>query len=213
MEAAARGPDPALNAIRGRIDGAPAETDLHLVLRDAAGDLAAQGAAVVTAGRPDPVTGAFDLPARTHAPLDLVVSAPGFGLARVGRADAPAVVALRQEAKLVCRLTGSGERLEQDALALVQDSAGRTLPIPVLEARSDALGKLVLTRLPAGRLTILVESADSQSHAVATVAVSAGQTLPIELSLTADPAARRRFLQAVGGDAARLAEAAPEEEP
>ncbi|RMG15672.1 MAG: carboxypeptidase regulatory-like domain-containing protein [Planctomycetota bacterium] len=139
-----------------------------------------------------------------------VVSVPGYALASVPLPCPTARVRLVPESRLECVLRDPDGRPEEDAYALVLDGEGRPLPLPALALASDAEGRLSVPRLPAGRLTLLVASADGQRHAQRGVALAEGERRALDLVLLPDPQAARAFWRAAGGPAA---EALLAEEP
>jgi hypothetical protein len=126
----------------------------------------------------------------------VLLSAPGKALARVS-AGAKLEVRLRPEARI------SVDVGEPYAFCLVLDTRRAPLPLPAEQLVSTADGNLTARRVPAGRFTLLVQSADGTRHAVREVNVREGEHLALSVELGEDPETARRFLGAIGGAATR----------
>ncbi len=125
----------------------------------------------------------------------VVVSAPGKALARES-ATSDLEVDLRPEARITVEVG------EPYACCLVLDARGAPLPLPAEKLVSTADGVLTATRLPTGRYTLLVQSADGTRYATREVTVAEGESRSLRLDLAVDSEGARRFLGAVGGSAA-----------
>lgn len=144
--------------------------------------------------------GAFTLERLGPGPWRVLASAPGRALTWVEVVDgAPLEVTLAPEARLTLALRGP-DGPEGLATALVLDPAGAPLPLEVEHAVGDEQGNLAVGRLPAGRLELIVVSLDLTRVARAEVDLRAGETTPLELTLSEDPPLLARALRLAGQD-------------
>ncbi len=197
-------------AVSGRVPGAPPGTVVHLVAPEAAAPdegLLGHAAAIVATVDVDDA-GAFSWPVEADlpAPSEALVSAPGRALLRAPLAALRGQeVALAPEAVIEARATDPAGAPEVDAVAMILDATGAPVPVPPDGLGTDRDGRLRVTRLPAGDYTLLVGSADARRHALARVAVGAGERAALDLRLAEDPDLERRYIEAALGRAGAAA--------
>jgi hypothetical protein len=126
----------------------------------------------------------------------VLISAPGKALARTRAVDGLELT-LEGEARIRVDVG------EPYACALVLDERGAPLPLPAEHLVSTLDGVLTATRLPAGRLTVVAQSADGARYGKRELDVTAGERVSLRLQLTPDLDSARSFLGAVGGEATR----------
>lgn len=194
--------------LQGRVSGAAAGSEVFLIRPDlSARDLRALADTILEVSETD-AAGHFSFPLQDTSGLEILVSAPGKALSRAPWGQAPS---LQPEARLeLTALDAAGQPLEL-AFALVLDSEGVPLPVPVAPLVSNERGALEVTRLPAGACEVIVASPDLQQVARLRQTLALGQTYRETLVLDYDEALTRRFLIVAGGpEVARALEAGQE---